>query len=163
MRLELGRRADYGIRATIDLARHHHEGVRRKARQIADEMEIPPTFVAQVLADLVRAGFVTSTAGPSGGYTLSRPPAEITLLAVVRAVNGEPGSSVCVLRGGPCRWDDFCAVHVPWYRAQQAMIEQLEATTFAEVVAIDAALDEGTYELPADLAPDVRRRTRRGA
>ncbi len=160
MRLELGRRADYGIRATIDLARHHQAGERRKARQIAEEMAIPASFVAQVLADLVRAGLVVSTAGPAGGYELASAPHDISLLDVVEAVNGEPGSTVCVLRGGPCRWDDFCAVHVPWFRAQRAMIEELGRTTFAEVIDIDSALEDGTYELPDDLAPHAARPAR---
>ncbi len=162
MRLELGRRADYAIRAAIDLARHHEDDRRRKAREIADEMEIPGTYVAQILADLVRAGIVTSVAGPAGGYVLARPPEEVSLLAVIRAVDGEPGSTVCVLRGGPCRWDDVCAVHVPWFRAQDAMVEQLGETTFAEIVEIDTALDAGTFDIPAELAGTDDGRTSRG-
>jgi Rrf2 family protein len=143
VRLELGRRADYGIRAMTDLARHHGAGVRRKAREIADEMAIPPTYVGQVLAELVRGGLAVSTAGRWGGYELARPPEEISLLAVIRAVDDEPGSTVCVLRGGPCRWEDRCAVHVPWFEAQQAMLERLEEATLAEVIELDAALEHG--------------------
>jgi Rrf2 family protein len=143
MRLELGRRADYGIRAMTDLARHHDDGVRRKAREIADEMAIPATYVAQVLAELVRGGLAVSTAGRFGGYELALPPGEISLLAVIRAVDDEPGSTVCVLRGGPCRWEGRCAVHVPWFEAQQAMLERLERATFAEIVERDASLEQG--------------------
>lgn len=155
MRLELGRRADYAVRATIDLARHHETGKRRKAREIAEEMAIPATYVAQILAELVRDGLVTSMAGPSGGYSLARPPNQISLLAVVRAVDGELSSGRCVLRGGPCRWEDVCAVHEPWFRAQQAMLDQLERTTLARVIEIDTALDVGTYTLPPDVVPPV--------
>jgi Rrf2 family protein len=143
VRLELGRRADYGIRAMTDLARHHGEGTRRKARVIADEMAIPPTYVGQVLADLVRDGLAVSTAGRWGGYELALPPEEISLLAVIRAVDEEPGSTVCVLRGGPCRWEDRCAVHVPWFEAQQAMLQRLDEATLAEVIEQDLALERG--------------------
>jgi Rrf2 family protein len=143
MRLELGRRADYGIRAMTDLARHYDAGQRRKAREIADEMAIPPTYVSQVLAELVRGGLAVSTAGRRGGYELARPPGTISLLAVIRAVDDEPGSTVCVLRGGPCRWEDRCAVHVPWFEAQQAMLQRLERATFAEIIELDAALVDG--------------------
>jgi Rrf2 family protein len=143
VRLELGRRADYGIRAMTDLARHHEAGVRRKAREIADEMAIPSTYVGQVLADLVRAGLAVSTAGRWGGYELARAPGEVSLLAVIRAVDDEPGSTVCVLRGGPCRWEDRCAVHVPWFEAQQAMLERLDRATLAEVIERDLALEHG--------------------
>lgn len=156
MQLELGRRADYAIRATVDLARHYDHAVRRKAREIAEEMGIPRGYVPQILAELVRVGFAASVAGPSGGYVLARPPEEISLLAVVRAADGEPVSRECVLRGGPCRWDDICAVHVPWFEAQQALIQQLDETNFREIVEIDQQLDAGTYRPPGHVAPPER-------
>lgn len=146
MRLELGRRADYGIRAAIDLARHHEEGGRRKAREIADDMDVPPNYVPHVLADLVRADLVVSLAGPAGGYLLARPPDQITMLAVIRAVDEDPTSRVCVLRGGPCRWDDSCAVHDLWAEAQQAMLSTLERATLADVLEVDATLDTDPLE-----------------
>lgn len=150
MDLTLGRRADYAIRAVLDLARHHGSNGRRKAREIGDEMSIPANYLPQILAQLARAELVTSVAGPRGGYALARPPGEISLFDVVMAVEGDPASTVCVLRGGPCRWEDFCAVHVPWSRAQQALLGELRGTSFADVAAIDAALEAGTYEPPTD-------------
>ena len=144
MRLELGRHSDYAIRAAIDLARHHAAGSRRKAREIADEMDVPATYVPQILADLVRAGIAVSTAGPAGGYLLARPPGEVSLLEVIRAADDDPASKVCVLRGGPCRWDGACAVHTFWFDAQQAMLGKLEQTTLADVVAADTALEPGS-------------------
>lgn len=155
MRLELGRRADYAIRAAVDLARHHGDG-RRKARAIAEEMAIPPTYVPQILAELVRANLVVSVAGRSGGYVLAREPGEVSLLDVIHAVEGDVLSASCVLRGGPCRWDDMCAVHVPWSQAQHALLASLESTSLADVVSIDAALDAGTYSIPDDLAASRR-------
>lgn len=150
MRLELGRRADYAIRAALDLARRHGDG-RRTARAIAEEMGIPVTYVPQILAELVREDLAESVPGRAGGYSLARPPGTISLLDVIRAVDGEVTSSACVLRGGPCRWDDVCAVHVPWARAQHAFLDALAGTTLADVVGIDTALESGTYEIPADV------------
>jgi len=155
MRLELGRRADYAIRAVVDLARHHGDETRRKAREIAAEMEIPRSFMPQILAELVRVGIVESVAGPGGGYSLTTPPAVISLLDVVVAVDGEVSSRVCVLRGGPCRWDDVCAVHIPWSRAQQALRDELARTSFADIAEIDAALEAGTYRIPDELRPSA--------
>ncbi len=151
MRLELGRRADYAIRAAVDIARHAEGGQRRKARAIAEEMGIPASYVPQILAELVRAELVRSVAGRDGGYCLAREPHEISLLDVVHAVDGEVVSTTCVLRGGPCRWDDICAVHVPWSRAQNAMLDSLAKTTLGDLVEIDAALEAGTYEIPDDV------------
>jgi Rrf2 family protein len=138
MRLELGRQSDYAIRAAVALARHHTTGDRRKARQLAEEMDIPATNVSHVLADLVRADLVVSTAGPTGGYRLAHPPDQVSLLSVIRAAGDDPVSQVCVLRGGPCRSEDACGIHVFWFEAQQAMLVKLDRTTIADVLAAEA-------------------------
>ena len=156
MRMELGKRADYAVRAAVDLARHAWDGERRKARAIAEEMAIPASYVPQILAELVRAGIAVSVAGPGGGYALARAPAEVSLLEVIEAIDGELLSSACVLRAGPCRWDDMCAVHIPWARAQFAMLDSLSATSLAELVANDQALEAGTFEVPEELRRPAR-------
>lgn len=143
MDLSLGRRADYAIRCVVALAAVHEDGGRRKAASIAEEMAVPSSYVPRILAELVRAELAVSQAGREGGYRLARPPSEISLLQVVRAVDGEVVSRDCVLRGGPCRWEDACAVHEPWARAQQALLDELDGTTLAEVVANDRELAAG--------------------
>jgi Rrf2 family protein len=152
--LSLGRRADYAIRATLDLARHHG-GPLRKSRQIGEAMDVPASYLPQIMALLVRSGLVSSTAGPRGGYGLARRPADISLLDVVTAVDGEVVASGCVLHGGPCRWEAACAVHVPWARAQHALTEVLAATTFLEVAELDRLLGLGALRVPPELAPGV--------
>lgn len=131
----------------MDLARHR-DG-RRKSREIGDEMDIPMSFLPQIMAQLVQAGLVESFAGPRGGYVLAHPTTAISLLAVIEAVEGDPVSKECVLRGGPCRWEGMCAMHVPWSRAQQALLDQLGATTLADVAEIDKALSGDSYDVPA--------------
>jgi Rrf2 family protein len=143
--LSLGKRADYTVRAMVDLARHHGDG-RRKTAQIATEMDIPVSYLPQLLAELVRAGLIASVAGRKGGYVLARRPEEISLLDAIEVADGPMVALVCVLRGGPCRWEDSCAIHEPWARAQQAFRDSLATTTFAEVAAIDALLSGRSVE-----------------
>jgi Rrf2 family transcriptional regulator, iron-sulfur cluster assembly transcription factor len=127
----------------VDLARNHDGGGRRKTRDIAEAMDVPPGYIPQILAVLVRAGLAESEAGPSGGYRLARPPATISLLDVIVAVEGDISSTECVLRGGPCRWEGVCAVHEPWSRAQEALRGELAAATLEDVARADAALEAG--------------------
>lgn len=143
MHMKLGKRADYAIRAVLDLARHWDGGDRRKSREIAESMDIPTKYLPQLLATLVRAGLVASEAGPDGGYRLVSDPTDVTLLAIIEAVEGPLLSVECVLRGGPCHWDSRCAIHEPWAGAQEAMRSQLDGTTFADLVAADVALEGG--------------------
>jgi Rrf2 family transcriptional regulator, iron-sulfur cluster assembly transcription factor len=142
VRISLNRRGDYAVRAVLHLARHHG-GARRKSRDISGDMAIPESYLPQVLGDLVRAGLVSSVSGPDGGYELARDPADISLLEVIELAEGSLRSGQCVLRGGPCRWADACAVHEPFSAAQDLFEAQLAATSFAALAAADAELDAG--------------------
>ena len=133
MKIALGKKADYSVRAVLDLAMHHRSG-RRKAREIAISMRIPETYLRRILADLVRADLIRATAGRDGGYELRRPPAQIRLLEVVDAAGGKTELRECVLRGIPCEKNSTCAVHDDWSAAQEAMMRPLRRRTFAEIV-----------------------------
>ncbi len=124
MQIALGRKGDYSVRAMLDIARHGDDSL-RKAREIADAMDIPPRFLTQILASLVRHGLLDAEAGPTGGYALARPSDAISLLEVAEAAEGSIALDECVLRGGPCGWVDVCPIHVPWSRAQNTLIAEL--------------------------------------
>ncbi|MDQ2689551.1 MAG: Rrf2 family transcriptional regulator [Chloroflexota bacterium] len=134
MRLQLTRRGDYAVRAMLRLARPG--AGRLTAASLADATAIPPNFVSQVMGDLVRAGLVANHRGRHGGYSLARPAAEVSLLAVVEAVEGDGRRRTCVLRGGPCgRAGSTCDVHDAFLRAQEAATGTLGAVTLADVAA----------------------------
>jgi Rrf2 family protein len=137
--LTLSKTADYAVRAAIALAEAWEDGY-RTIREVAEEMELPPSFTPQVLGLLARAGIAESKAGRGGGYRLARSPRRITMLEVVEAAEGPLANERCTLRGGPCRWDDHCAVHETWTQAQEALRRQLTRTTLAKIAAADLAL-----------------------
>jgi Rrf2 family protein len=138
MKVTLGKRGDYSVRAVLDLARHYGAG-RRKAHQIAAAMRMPRTYVSRILADLVHSGLLTAVAGQDGGYELSRPPSKISLLDVIQAAEGKLEPRECVLQGIPCGGKRTCSVHDAWSRAQEAMAQRLRRTTFAEIVRGESA------------------------
>jgi Rrf2 family protein len=133
MRLQLTRRADYAIRAMLAVGRHDGREP-LSASRIADEMAIPARFLPQVMSDLVRAGLVEAKPGRRGGYRLAAPAAEISVLGIVTAIEGDNRSTECVLRGGPCGRDGHCDVHDVFYRAQQALLDTLAQASLASVV-----------------------------
>jgi Rrf2 family protein len=134
--LTLSKTADYSVRAAIALAEAWGDGY-RTIHEVAEEMELPPSFTPQVLGLLARAGIAESKAGRGGGYRLARPPRRITMLEIVEAAEGPLANERCTLRGGPCRWDDHCAVHETWTRAQEALRRQLARSSLADVAAED--------------------------
>jgi Rrf2 family protein len=132
MRLELTRRGDYAVRAAIALATVKTSGL-LSTRRIAQEMQIPPRFLPQVMADLARAELVVAQTGRSGGYRLARPAAEISLLQVIRAAEHEHGMRTCILRGGPCDPAAPCDVHDVFSAAREALLQCLERATLGDV------------------------------
>src|SRR5919201_5704197 len=84
--MRLSAKADYALRATVELASLGDGHV--KAEALARAQSIPLRFLEQILLDLKHAGLVASQRGAEGGYWLARPAAEITLADVIRAVEG---------------------------------------------------------------------------
>ena len=117
MELQFSRTCDYAIRAAIVLA----DGDRHKAKSLAEAAGIPAAFAPQVLGYLIRSGLADSIAGKSGGYRLSRPADEVSLLHLVEAVEGPLRSTRCVLKDSGCDPDSPCTVHDYWYQAQEAL------------------------------------------
>ena len=148
MKLVPTRRTDYAIRALIFIENADASPV--KANAIGKSMGIPTGFLQQVLRELLGAGIVTSRPGPSGGFALARPAGQITVLQIVEGMEGPLRTSECALRGGPCHWDDVCALHRVWSSARNALCEELEEATLAEVASDDRALAAGELTIPSD-------------
>jgi Rrf2 family protein len=80
-------KGEYAIRALLDLSLHEGEDL-QPIQDIAARQGIPQRYLEQVLLQLKRAGFLASRRGSSGGYRLTRPADQITVGAVLRAVDG---------------------------------------------------------------------------
>ncbi|WP_320064835.1 Rrf2 family transcriptional regulator [Micromonospora sp. RTGN7] len=84
--MQISARGDYAVRAALSLTTAYPSLMSTQA--IAAEQDMPRKFLEAVLADLRRAGLVRAQRGAEGGYTLARPPKEITIGAILRAVDG---------------------------------------------------------------------------
>ena len=84
--MRLSARADYALRAAIELAAADKEHV--TAEQLARAQRIPGKFLEAILTQLRRAGLVRSQRGPDGGFWLARPADEISLADIIRAIDG---------------------------------------------------------------------------
>lgn len=85
--MKLSNKSRYGVQAVFDIA-FHTDGRSAQIKEIAERQSIPPRFLEQIFQDLKRAGLVASRRGPRGGYQLAKPPAEIRLGDIVRALEG---------------------------------------------------------------------------
>jgi Rrf2 family protein len=159
MNLSLTRRGDYAVRAALALAREFEQPGYTKIREVVERMGLPARYTPQILGLLGRAGLAEARAGRDGGYRLTRPPSEISLLDVVEAAEGPLRTERCTLSGGPCHWDDMCALHPAWEEATRALRDSLGQTTLANVLEVDTGLEHGKL-VPAADAHRIRRESK---
>jgi len=85
--VRISAKGEYAIKAMVDLALHDGPEL-QPIQDIAARQSIPQRYLEQVLLQLKRSGFLYARRGSSGGYRLSRPPDQITVGALLRAVEG---------------------------------------------------------------------------
>ena len=86
--MRLSAKSEYACLAALELAQAYELREPVQTARIAGEHGIPARFLVQILLQLKRAGLVTSTRGAAGGYRLSRPPEEISLLDILEVTEG---------------------------------------------------------------------------
>lgn len=125
MRLEVSRRADLAVRALQVLATAKG---RLKAPALAVRLGTTPGFVAQVMAPLVQQHWVRSDPGPTGGYAARVDLDEVSVLAVIEAVDGATDRGRCVVEAKDCDGSHPCALHEAWSAARTGLMDSLAAT-----------------------------------
>jgi Rrf2 family protein len=122
--------------------------------QLAELHDVSSSYLAKQLQALSRAGLIQSVQGHAGGYRLTRPATEITLLHVVEAIDGPGSTFLCTeirqrgpLATPPEQCKKLCPVHRAMLRADHAWRESLRATTIADLVT-DVERDSGPQALP---------------
>ncbi|MBI4593683.1 MAG: Rrf2 family transcriptional regulator [Candidatus Rokubacteria bacterium] len=85
--MKISAKGEYAIKAVLDLAMHYGRGL-VPIQEIAARQRIPQRYLEQVLLAIKRAGLLESKRGAAGGYHLTKPPEQITVGAVLRAVEG---------------------------------------------------------------------------
>ncbi len=130
--MQISAATDYAVRALLSLAAHEPELV--KVDVVVADQGLPRKYVEAILGDLRRAGLVRSQRGAEGGYSLAKPAAEITLGAVIRAVDG-PLAEIRGRRVHEATYDGV-AQHLPdvWVAVRASLRRVLDETTIAQVL-----------------------------
>jgi Rrf2 family protein len=147
--MRVSAKADYAIRAAVELAAAGEGPV--KGDRIAKAQSIPPNFLENILGDLRNAGIVASRRGADGGYWLARPPAEVALADVIRAVDG-PLANVRGVRSDALVYEGSAeSLRDVWIAVRASLRGVLEHVSLADVAA--RRLPEHVRQLAAD--PDA--------
>lgn len=131
--MRVSAKADYAVRAAIELAREG--GAVVKGERIADAQQIPLNFLENILLDLKQAGIVSSRRGPDGGYFLAVPAAQVSIADVIRAAEGP----LATVRGVRPQNLDYSGSAEPlqqvWIALRASLRAVLEDVSLADVVA----------------------------
>jgi Rrf2 family transcriptional regulator, cysteine metabolism repressor len=146
-------KAEYGVRLLVQLGlQGGRQPVSLKA--IAEAESLPLAYLERIAALLKKAGIVDATRGAHGGYLLAHPPEEITMDAVVLALEGHIAPMDCFFddREGRVTCShhtdaELCATKLLWTRVQMGVIRSLQRTTLAELVEFST----GHHTVPPDM------------
>jgi len=148
--MRLSRLADFAVVLMTHVAQDH-ERVHR-ASEAAIATQLPAPTVAKVLARLCREGLLTSTRGMKGGYQLARPAAEISVGAIVNALDGPVALTQCIKLGpGGCEVEAVCPSRVGLHRINLAVHKALDDVPLADI-----ATPAPAFQTPARLESSRR-------
>jgi Rrf2 family protein len=139
-------KVDYALRAALELAAAG-EGP-TKGERISQAQDIPLKFLENILGELKHAGLVRSQRGTEGGYWLARPPDEIAVADVIRAVEG-PLASVRGESPESLRYSGSAEpLNKLWIAVRANLREVLENVTLSDVA--EGELPELIDEITSD-------------
>ncbi len=125
-------------------------------KALAELHGLPKEYLSKALQYLSQANLVETTLGPSGGYRLARPPAEITFLDIVEAVEGKARTFACnnIRVNNPCRPKDHCearpcAIARIMWQADDAWRNTLKNVPLSDLI------DTLSEDIPAQIWQDT--------
>jgi len=103
------------------------------ARELAAELELPPHYLAKLLQQPCRAGWLSSTRGRGGGFTLAPGAEKITLLEILMLTGGERITRECLLGFKDCDDKTACVMHCHWKPIKKELMGQFGGYTLAQL------------------------------
>lgn len=133
----LSKKTQYTLRALYSLARSYGKGPTLIAK-LSKEESIPQDFLENILLYLKREGLVESKKGKGGGYSLSQPPEQVTIGAVIRLIEGPLAPLPCASETAyrkcdECVDDRFCGTRMVMRQVRDATAAILDRTTLTQV------------------------------
>jgi Rrf2 family protein len=131
--VRISAKGEYAIKAMVDLALHDGLDL-QPIQDIAARQSIPQRYLEQVLLQLKRSGFLYARRGSAGGYRLSRPPDQITVGALLRAVEGPSADPDASRRGGRgAASEDAAGLGELWGEIESAVATVVDRTTLEDL------------------------------
>ena len=142
--MKLSTRGKYGLYAMYYLTMHDGEGP--QTLQNISTVGVPRQYLEQLLGNLRRAGLVSTVRGAQGGYQIARSPEEISLRAVIDAVEGPIELSECASADGSCQRSATCPVRRVWQRVTDSINNELDKIRLSDMLEPVCESEETDHE-----------------
>ena len=123
---------EYALRAMIFIAQKSKAGYKAGIKEIVKEIDAPEHFVAKILQDLVRKGFVQSLKGPTGGFYLEQSSLQYSFADIVKAIDGDKLFTGCGLGLKNCSELKPCPIHNEFKKVRENIYKMLENARIGE-------------------------------
>lgn len=130
----LSKTCKYAIRATIFIAQKSKEGNKVGIKEIAKGIDSPEHFIAKILQDLSRKGYIQSTKGPNGGFYMTEKNLQLSIADIVREIDGHSLFLSCALGLRECSDAKPCPIHNEFKHIRKSITELLEKYKFSMFV-----------------------------
>jgi Rrf2 family transcriptional regulator, iron-sulfur cluster assembly transcription factor len=132
MTVIFSKKCELALQAVLFLSIKEKERV-FKAGEISEELKVPKEFVSKMLQILTASGIIGSKKGKSGGFFLAKDPADIKLIDIVLAIDGDGVFSTCVLGFPGCSAETPCPVHSQWGKLREDALKMLAHETLEQL------------------------------
>ena len=133
--MKISTKGRYGWRILLDLALYGETP--RLMREIAASQGISEKYISRLIVPLNKAGFVRSIRGVKGGFVLAKNPADITLLAVVEAMEGRVAVVECVTDKAFCAKSNDCSACEMWTGLSAEIRQAMAKVPLADLTAAE--------------------------
>jgi Rrf2 family protein len=154
--MKINQASAYALHALMYMVRHVTQ-LPVTSRTIAKAEGIPEGYLAKVLQQLVKGGFLRSVKGRERGYVFAKPPEEIRLLDLFETIEGKPLFDDCPLRHCACAGTgQNCRIFAQWTKATRKFRDLLDEMTMATVT-----WHHPEHRFSVPLSPAATKKTRR--
>lgn len=128
----LSTKGRYGLKAVFELSLSYGDGP-VPLKKICDKYDISENYLEQLFGKLKRAGYIKTTRGAQGGYSLANDPKDITVGMILRTLEGEITASDCINKE-ICSREAICATRVIWEKIETSINNVIDNITLLDMI-----------------------------
>ena len=130
--MQLLNSSKYAVRILGYIANHETQKL-CNAKELSEALSIPYKFLTKIMMKLVKVDLIISIRGREGGYKLSKPASDITIIEILNHFNEFSVDKECLLGIGLCDSKKKCALHDQWVKPKNMIKKMFVTTTLADI------------------------------